>query len=241
MFGIWKPWNLRIVARWHVLAPNFEISTTEFYHRIRELIEQQRIPDIEVSEVFFREGGFLSSGRRYLRLRRERLVFDFCSAPFGTSWFFSCRLGEIPMSLRWWEVLAILALTAGVMALHWMVFGWIWGAAIFLLNIASFLFLLNSLVATGQHGLDAVLLKVPVIGAFYERFLRGYGYYRDDTRRMYCAGIDQLLRGAVEEFTSAMPEGSVLFEEEPAAAGIHLWNRIRKGLKFPWLIAKEGA
>lgn len=237
MFGIWN--SLRPISRWHVLVPDFEISTVAFYDRVRELIELQRIPDIEISEVLFREGGLLSSGRRYLRLKREKLIFDFCSAPFGTSWFFSCRLGEVSMALRWWEALVLLALAGGVIMVHAMIFGWLWGAAICILNVTSLLFLLNGLVATGQFGLDAVLLRIPIFGAFYENFLRGDSYYRDDTRRMYCAGIDELLRKAVEEFTSKMPDGSIIFEEMPAPAGIRLWDRIKKGLKFPVSLAND--
>jgi hypothetical protein len=239
MFGIWNPANAKNTARWHVLVPNFEVSTSAFYARVRELIDQQRIPDLDVSEVTFSEGGAFSARRRYLRLRRERIIFDFCSAPFGTSWFFSCRLGEIKVTLKWWEAVVILALVIGGMGLHGLVFGWYWGAAIFVMNIVSALFLLNSLVATGQFGLDAVLLNIPIVGAFYEYYLRGDTYYRDDTRRMYCVGVDQLLRSAVEEFTSSMPEGSVLFQEEPAPAGILLWDRVKKGLKFPWLTGSE--
>ena len=31
-----------------------------------------------------------------------------CSAPFGTAWFFSCRIAAVPFVLRIWELLVII-------------------------------------------------------------------------------------------------------------------------------------
>ncbi len=230
MFGIWHRKRLKEGSHWQVMVPDFETSTDAFYQLLRASIEKRRLPDVEVSEKEFSEGGILSARRRYLRLRRDRLVFDVCSAPFGTSWFFSCRAGEIPMRLRWWESASIVAAGLGVLAAHVAVLGPAWGCGIFVLNLASFLFLLNNLVATELYGLDAALTRVPVLGAFYETYFRGDSYHRDDTRRMCYASVDRLVRDAVEATTGVRPENSAEFYEEFARQG--LWGRIRAALKL---------
>ena len=192
-------------------------------------MERQRLPDVEASEKEFREGGMLSARRRYLRLRRDRLVFDVCSAPFGTSWFFSCRCGEIPLRLRWWESALILAAAAGILAAHVSVLGQVWGCALFALNLASLLFLLNCLAATELYGLDAALMRVPVLGAFYETHFRENSYHRDDTRTMCEESVNRIVRDAVEAVAGERPEGGVEFREDPPRPGF--WGRVGEVLK----------
>lgn len=229
MFGIWHRKQLKEGAYWYVLVPDFDTSTDDFYQLVHTSIEKRRLPDLEISEKEFREGGALSARRRYLRMRRDRLVFDVCSAPFGTSWFFSCRSGEIPMRLRWWETAVILGAAAGLLAAHVLVLGISWGATVFILNALSFLFLLNALVATELYGLDAALTRVPVLGAFYDTYFRGDSYHRDDTRRMYLVSVDRLVRDAVEQTSGTRPENWSDFHEEFPSPG--LWARIREALR----------
>ncbi len=230
MFGIWKRKRLKSGSAWSVLAPNFDTSTDAFYTLIREAIQEKRVPDVQISEIEFREGGVASAKRRYLRLRREYHVFDICSAPYGTSWFFSCRFGEYPMTLRVWEIAVILAATGLLLAIHSAVFGWIWGSVVFALNAASFFFLLNSLVATGLYGLDAVIMRVPVLGALYEVFFRGDSYHRSDTRTMYFATVDRIIKDAVEATSGIRPEGASQFEEEPNLTGPGWLRKVRNAL-----------
>lgn len=230
MFGIWKRKRLKSGSAWSVLVSDFDTSTDAFYDLIRSAIEAKRVPDVQISEIEFREGGLLSGHRRYLRLRREYHVFDICSAPYGTSWFFSCRFGEYPMSLRYWEAAVILAAAFSLLAVHSAIFGWIWGSVVFALNAGSFLFLLNSLVATGLYRLDAVIMRIPVLGAFYEVFLRGDSYHRGDTRTMYFATVDRIIRNAVEATCGVRPDGAGEFREEPNVAGRAWWIKIREAL-----------
>jgi hypothetical protein len=228
MFGIWHRKRLKEGGLWYVMVPDFETSTDAFYQGIRDAVREKRLPDVEVSERELREGGMLSARRRYLRLRHERVVFDVCSAPFGTGWYFSCRFGEIPLRLRWWEAALILAAGLGLLALHIAVLGSPWGPVFFALNLASFLFLLNHLAATELYGLDAALMRIPALGAFYETYFRGDSYHRDDTRRMCLASFDRIVRDAVEAVAGQRPEGSLQFQEEPPRAG--LWGRLRAAL-----------
>jgi len=230
MFGIWNRKRLKAGSQWSVLVSDFDTSTNAFYDLIRKAIEEKRVPDVEISEIEFREGGLLSARRRYLRLRREYHVFDICSAPYGTSWFFSCRFGEYPMSLRYWEVAVILAVAFALLSVHAAVFGWLWGSFVFALNAASFLFSLNSLVATGLYRLDAVIMRIPVLGAFYEVFLRGDTYHRGDTRTMYFCTVDRIIRNAVEATCAVRPEGAGEFREESPVVGRAWWTKVREAL-----------
>jgi hypothetical protein len=50
--------------------------------------------------------GLLSAKREYLHVRRGKLAFDICGAPFGTGFFLSCWLAEMAPS---WGLLYLAA------------------------------------------------------------------------------------------------------------------------------------
>jgi hypothetical protein len=51
----------------------------------------------------------------------------------------------------------------------------------------------------GLQDLDAALLQIPIVGAFYEIFLRAETYYGEDTRLMYVTIVDAIVRARIEE------------------------------------------
>jgi len=70
--------------------------------------------------------------------------------------------------------------------------------------IGSILFLfwlMRSAVGLGLSNLDALLLHMPVIAGFYERFLRPMTYYRIDLALMYEAAIHQAVLQVVDELS----------------------------------------
>src|SRR5688572_16224054 len=85
---------------WYSPVDNFQYATADFYQRIESELAARKVPGLEISRVEFSEGGPLSVKREYLRLKRERFVFDICAAPFGTSYFFSFRLVELPLGIK---------------------------------------------------------------------------------------------------------------------------------------------
>lgn len=97
-----------VLSHWYSLVPNFGTSAKEFYETIERALQERKVPGLEISRVEFSEGGILSDKREYLRMSRERLVFDVCGAPFGTSYFFSCRFAEIPAVIQLWQLLLLL-------------------------------------------------------------------------------------------------------------------------------------
>ena len=90
-----KPCSESVPAEkfWFKSIGMFRCSISESQHRnftppSKKNWQSAKFPIWKFREIEFAEGGILSGKRQYLRLRRERLVFDICSAPFGTSWFF---------------------------------------------------------------------------------------------------------------------------------------------------------
>ena len=91
-----KPRATDIFSKWHHSFENFQASPMDFYSKVELALQKRQIPDIKGSRVNWPEGGILSRKREYLRIRRKEYVFDICAAPFGTAFFFSWWLGELP-------------------------------------------------------------------------------------------------------------------------------------------------
>lgn len=203
MFGIWKKKKPEVLKHWYSVLPKFETSTADFYAAIQQELETQRLPGLFLERIDYAEGGVLSSKREYLRMRRERLVFDVCSAPFGTNWFFSCRFSEIPFTFRVWELLVILLVLTLVEVFYVSLFGLTLGSVLFSSSLLGLALLMRNLVAMGLADLDSALLQMPVVGAIYECFFRKESYYREDTRLAYIEIVDKLVRDKIGEVTGA--------------------------------------
>lgn len=200
MFGIWRRKKVDVYLHWYVPLLDFHISTQEFYSAVEKELEERKVPDLEVSRVEYREGSLLSAQRQYLRLRRERLVMDICSAPFGTSWFFSLRGAVIRRTLRMWEVIVILLFLLTLFLLYIGSFGFLGGIIAIIASLLAIIFFMS--FAPRVHGLDDALIQLPVIGVIYELF-RKETYYRHDTELMYLEIVPQIVQHQIGEFTRA--------------------------------------
>ena len=125
----------------------------------------------------------------------------------------------------------MLALLTGIFLLYVAVFGMVWGIAVASLSVISVLYLLNNIVAMGLYDLDAVLMKIPVIGGFYEALLRPNTYYREDTRLMYCDLVNRIVRSKVEEFAGEQDVTNVDFLSDPVPLGTGLSQLVRGAVK----------
>src|SRR5215469_6041003 len=161
MFGF-RSKHADVLDHWYTPVPNFTTSAQEFYASVEELLKEQQIPGLQISRVEFSEGSVLSEKRTYLRMVRERLVFDVCAAPFGTNYFFSCRFAEIPAVVKLWEIMALVFGTLMFTILSFYVFVRIFGvltpivwpcAAIASLVLA--IYVMRNAVAMGLKDLDA--------------------------------------------------------------------------------------
>lgn len=204
MFGLWKkrkPEEIR--APTYALIDNFKTSSNEFYTIIETELEARNVPGLELTRLDYREGGMLSARRDYLRMRRERLTFDLCSAPFGTSWFFSYRFCEIPAPLPLFQFLLVLALICGLAWGYVTLFGAVWGGIIIGMTVIGFALMLRNALTLGFEDFDAWLLAVPVFGRVYEILLRRETFFRQDTRFMYAEMIERVIQDKIREITAA--------------------------------------
>ena len=181
MFGFFEKKKGEVIDHWYALVPGFNTSGKEFYEAIEKELKQSEAPGLEMFRVDFAEGGVLSQQREYLRMTRERLVFDVCAAPFGTSFFFSCRFAEIPAVVKLWELLVLLI---GLCAVGF------WGLMIF-----------TRILGPVGIILFPCFLVALIIVAIYEAWIRKETYYRHDTRLMYCDTVNAVVKARVEETT----------------------------------------
>lgn len=197
-FGF-KSKNVETLQHWILFADGFSFSPQEFYSIIEREVVSRNIPSMETSRVEFAQGGLLSDKRTYLRMIRERLVLDTCAAPFGDSYFFSCRTVFIPPVIKLWHIIALLFLFRFIYVVFEDLLGTNFGIVAlgaFLLAIAQ---VFQNTVEQGLGDLDSALIKTPIVGPIYERLFRKETYYREDTRLLYLKIMPDLIRELAED------------------------------------------
>lgn len=205
MFGFFKK-RAEVLNHWIAFAEGFQMPPSEFYQSLERELSRRKVPSLELSRIEFAQGGLLSNNRIYLRMLRERIVFDVCAAPFGTGFFFSCRTAEIPIKVRLWEILALilLGMIPTLSALNVFPRLWVINASIFFgLTGLILLFIFRSAVLLGLCDPDRLLIQVPVVGAVYILFFRKESYYRIDSRLCYLQTIPTLVRQLAEDASAA--------------------------------------
>lgn len=211
MFGIIKKRKPIILAHWYVPLLDFQSDATEFYRSVEDDLKKREVPQLAAERVEFKEAGWLSSNHEYLRLRRERVVFDICSAKFGTGWWFSLRAAVLPRVLYVWEILLALLGLGSFFVSYVQVFGLMMGSIVFGVSLL-FLFVVF-FAAKERTGLDEFLLYLPVVGAVYERFFRAETYYRQDQRLMFADIVNTIVREKVKELCAAGGVSEPVFRE----------------------------
>ena len=209
-----------VLSHWYSLVPAFNASAKDFYESVELELKTRQIPGLAMSRVEFSEGGPLSANREYLRMTRERLVFEVCAAPFGTAYFFSCRFAEIPAVIELWQLILILLALWFCVPLSFLLcvkmFGllapFVWPAGVIGFIILA-VYTMRNAVAVGLKDLDATLVKSSLVGPVYERFFRKETYYRQDTRLMYCEVVNEVVKAKIEEVTGAKGIKLIRFNE----------------------------
>ena len=209
--------DANVISNWHHPIENFNTSTMEFYAAVEQAIKPRQIPDYSVSRIDCREGGVLTARREYLRIKRGKLAFDICAAPFGTGFFFSWWLAELPPShaLLWAVLICFCGL--GFIAVLVTVFGFsglFWGL---ILGIGG-IFLLGYLLKEGRLGTDVedIVLAVPVFGSLYQYLFKPSTYYRTDTTLTYQAMVHTAVLEVVDQVLSAKGARALTeFERKP--------------------------
>jgi hypothetical protein len=210
MFDFFKSKKADVLSHWYTPVPHFAIPTKDFYVAIENELKEQQVPGLDISHIEFSEGGIMSGKRQYLRMTRERLVFDICAAPFGINYFFSCRFAELPAKINFIALMIFLFAFMAVVFFSLRVLG-SWSVIFWPLFLIGLIYTLRNAVSLGLNDLDAWLLKEPTFGPIYERFFRKETYYRQDTRLMYMTVVEGVVKKLVEQETAA--QGIKLLKE----------------------------
>jgi hypothetical protein len=192
-----------VIEHWCTLIPDCQLSSKDFYTEVENILKAQQVPGLEITRVDLSEGGLLSDKREYLRMKRERLIFDVCAAPFGTNYFFSYRFVETPATVPFWQYLVVMFGVGVAFKFFQQWFGSYTGPVVLLLALVAGVLFLKNAVGVGLRDLDAALLNSPIVGALYGRYFRKDTYYRQDTRIMYQSVVADVVKKRIEDVTSA--------------------------------------
>jgi hypothetical protein len=227
MFGFFKSKTADALNHWIAFVEGLHFPPAEFYERVEKELQTRQVPGMEMDRIEFSEGGVLSGKRLYLRMLRERLVFDVCAAPFGTSFFFSCRMTEIPLIVKPWQLLVLFLgfsicfwISVSVLTKTFGVSGLFLCPILWIVFIIVAVYTMRNSVAMGLKDLDRTLIQTPVIGPIYEAWFRKESYYRLDTRLMYLEIVSDVVKHLAEDavaakglkFTKQYEQGQILGE-----------------------------
>jgi hypothetical protein len=198
-----KTKNAEVISHWSKPFGNFFTPPTEFYASVEKAVVAHEIPDLEVSRVTWRESGFLSADREYLRLERKRYIYDICAAPFGKDYFFSSWLVMLRPSLtvnHWTGMfISVFALTF----LFTWVLGTIKGLFFLVVALGFIWWLVQSGTLKMEIEIEELLLGLTVIGAIREVFYRPPTYYEIDTALMFHSVVHTAVIEVIDGITES--------------------------------------
>ena len=189
-------------GNWSTLIENFQASPKEFYASVEKAIETRQVPAISNCRVDWKEGGLLTAFREYLRISREKLVFDICAAPYGTGFFISWWLAELRPSAI---VPTLVAIGIAVLLYDRLAYFGFATAAVYTPIGLILIVLLLGIFVNRSSGATWVryVLVIPLIGKMIERFFMPPTYYRMDTEAMFKASIEQSVKEVLNQMLQA--------------------------------------
>jgi hypothetical protein len=206
-----KAKSTELLSHWPKLIEGLQFSSQEFYARVEKALADREVPGLIASRVDWMEGGLLSARREYLRLARERLVFDICAAPFGTGFFVSLWFSRKPLRFGWvgW-IFVLIALVAAsqllggpsssLRRLLWENFR-MDGEETGIIALVLFLVPALAIIVRLGRNLDDFLMRTPAIGYIYERYFRRITLYRIDQTCMYQQAVNAAVTQVMDEIT----------------------------------------
>ena len=190
-----------VVSHWSILIENFQASPLAFYEAVEAALKRREIPTTKNERMDYQEAGVLSANREYLHVRREKLIFDICGAPFGTGFFVSWWLAEERSALH--PVAKAMILVAMLFAALWLFFQTGITVGLVLLTMALFgLVAVLDLLVT-QNDLDEGLVRsLPIIGLLFVWFCRPDSYYRLDSMEMFQKAVHNAVLEVIDTMTA---------------------------------------
>jgi len=190
-----------IVSHWSKLFENFQASPLAFYQAVESALLKREIPDSKNSRIDHKEAGVLSAKREYLRVQREKLLFDIGAAPFGTGFFVSWWLvDEFPRLNPLVKIAAVFGLF--LVAIFLVVpAGMVLGSILFLALLFGGLAVANSNASIGNFD-DRVVRALPLIGALYNWLFKPDTYYRIDSMKMFQTAVHNAVLEVIDAMTA---------------------------------------
>jgi hypothetical protein len=207
--------NDEVLDHWISFTDGLKLPPQDFYDAVEKEMAARKIPTMKVSQVEYAEGGLLSEKRLYLRMLRERLAFDMCAAPFGNTFFFSCRTVHSPPMLRLWHLAFAFVFLSVVYSILVRELGMMFANIAMVALLIAIAEVFRNAIGLGLADLDNALMKIPVVGPIYENWFRKETYYRQDTRLVYLKIVPGIIKDVAEEMTAA--KGAKLTEQFESA------------------------
>jgi len=185
------------------LTPGIHFSAQEFYDTLTSVIRDKQWPGVELLRIRYTEAGLLSHKREYLRIIRQRHLFDICAATFGKDYFFSIRESEIPAVVDARAFLVLIIAFAVILFASIKIFGTIFGSVAFGFVLVVLVWFLFNVLKLGLTKVDSIFIQLPVIGPVYEAWFRKSTFFEEDTRIVFLQSVTELVKQSIEQTTSA--------------------------------------
>lgn len=183
------------------LIEDLSYSPREFYGLILNQLDSRQIPDLGLGTFTLPEGTIFSHDRLYLQIRRERLLFEICGAPFGTGFFVSNRLIDRRLEADWRDYLANLTLIGLLGYLAWQQLGTVNALIVVGLILTFFWSLMRMAASRTAEWLDSTIWSMPFLGPIYESWFHPDTYYRQDQMAMYQVAVENSVKSAIADMT----------------------------------------
>ncbi|MBU6399315.1 MAG: hypothetical protein KGS61_03270, partial [Verrucomicrobia bacterium] len=188
----------KLLSYWCRLFESLSYSPQDLYTSVLANLSLRDVPALETTGVKYRQSGLFSPERLYLQLRRERLVFEICGAPFGTGFFVSSRLFDRHREPTLLDYLVIFAVLSFMGAFTGFQYGWTWSLIETTGMIALAWSLMRLGVALPVDSVDRVLSDLPCIGPVYDLLFHPDTYYRQDLNHCYREAVHNALMQAID-------------------------------------------
>lgn len=215
--------NAEVFTHWGTVLPEMHFSAQEFYAKLEKAIHLRQWPGVEFLRVLYSEAGLLSHRREYLRIIRQRQIFDVSAGTFGKDFFFTLREAEIRPQVTLATLIILLLAHTILFLMSVNSVGLIATVINFGIVLTIGAFLLFNVLRMGMTRLDGILMRTPVIGPVYETWFRSSStYFQHDTRMVFLKLMDDLVKEHVDEETSAKGVKHLsCFEHQPILDGIY--------------------
>lgn len=190
-----------VVSHWSTLIENFHSSPLAFYEAVEAALKRREIPTSKSERIDYREAGVLSANREYLHVRREKLMFDVCGAPFGTGFFVSWWLAEEQTKLHPIARAVLLLLMLGFMMWLWTELGLVVGFVLLVMLLIGSVVGLEQMVV--QNNIDeGIVRSLPIVGTLYVWMFKPDSYYRIDSMEMFQKAVHNAVLEVIDSMTA---------------------------------------